>query len=170
MKWPKLWKLLFLFPALVAWQSTSKDRRDKVKKEVNEVFTLFGDKWEKIWEKPKPEPKPEPLIDFDDFDVILVDEKGRSSGRTNSSVFQVGNHGKVEPGVYKAIRIESPSMDALKYVSINKYVGLVKKVSIPINTAKTLRLNDTLDMSMAIKVGDDGVELGRIHFRWDCVG
>jgi len=171
-EWPKLWKFWLMFPAVISlfWESQSKEKREKAKEEVREVWAYMDKNfWQKIWEKPPVEKKPEPLLELADFDVTMVDENGIGCGRTHSSVFESGKRGKLRPGTYKSICIESPSMDALKYANIGTYADLIKRYKVPIaGQAKTCNVNDTLDMSVNFDIGADKLEIGTIHFRWDC--
>lgn len=169
MKYKNWWKIFFLTPALVNlwWERKPKEKRKNAINNVMEVFTYTGKRWQKIWEQPPVEPKPEPLFELGDFDVMLVNTHGVGCGRTHSSVFESGKHGKLKPGTYKSIVLESPSMDALKYASMQSWPEIKRESSV-LSAQKTLNSNDTIDMSLDVKYGDNDIPFGTIHFKWDC--
>ena len=171
----KWWMVWFTVPAIVNlwWESKPKDKRESAINDLTEAFMYTGSAWKKIWEKPPVEKKPELLFELGDFDVMLIDTHGIGQGRTHSSAFQSGAHSKIPPGTYKAICIESPSMDALKYARMGAWPE-IKRYRDNLRQNKTINVNDTIDMSVGINLTgsegstDDPVPLGNIHFRWDC--
>jgi hypothetical protein len=169
-EWPKLWKFWLMFPAVISlfWESAPEDQKEKVKKEARK-FRDWADQMFWPVQQQQPQQKQGPQVEFGDFDVLLVDTNGIGRGRTNSAVFERGENGKIEPGAYKQIVIESPSMDALKYASIATYVDLIKREKSDIRGApKHLNVNDTIDMAFEVNLGENNIPLGKIHFKWDC--
>jgi hypothetical protein len=166
----KLWKFWFLMPAIIAlwWESKPKDKRARTIKDIEDVFSYTGSACRKIWQKDKPEPQPMRglRIGLADFDVSLVNELGVRCGITNSSELNIGKHGKVKPGTYKEVVIESPSMGALRYVPVSHYPDRKRWGFDLAGSPKTLRENDTLELAIDLDIG--GVTLGRVHFKWDC--
>ena len=172
-EWPKLWRFWFLFPAIISvmWESAPEDKKKKARKEAKK-FRDWAD--QTFWPNTTTEEKkPELLFELGDFDVMLIDTHGIGQGRTHSSAFQSGAHSKIPPGTYKAICIESPSMDALKYARMEAWPE-IKRYRDKLRRDKTINVNDTIDMSVGINLTgsegctDDPVPLGNIHFRWDC--
>lgn len=159
-----------MFPAVISlfWESQSKEKRENAWGNISDVFAYTGERWQKIWEKPPVEKTPEPFLELEDFDVTLVDTDGVGHGRTHSSVFQNNKHAKTTPGAFQYLRFESPSMDALKYAAMESWPKR-KRTKLHIRGApRNVDLNDTLDMSVDLDLGEGNVPFGSIHFRWDC--